>query len=336
MPSATRFNPYFTFLSVAIAVSVIASIIAHSPRPYPLVAAASLDLIVTIPAAWYLLLVRPRLRPKTTLIFVALAGLWRASVLFPRMLPGNAVPGKIWIGGALELAFIAAVVVGLRKSRGTESFTGDDLDPLDRLRDILARFTPSRAAAKIMASEFSVLYYAFAWKPKPHIPSGARGFSIHERSGTNVLFVCVAFLALLEIVPVHLMLNTWSPVGAWIETGLSAWGAIAIMAMSRAFALRPMLVSSDGIVVRYGLLFRLRIPVDHIQSIETGADCPAGTRVVPRSTPASVCIRFSVPLEAEFLLGITKRVSAIGLSADDVAGFTGALNQLTRRLVREL
>ncbi len=324
MRAATRFNPYLIFLSVAIAVSVIASRIAHSPQPYPLAAAASLDLTVTVPAAWYLLLVRPGLRPKTTLIFVALAGLWRASLLFPQVLPG-----KIWIAGGLEFAFIAAVVVALRNLRETESFTSNDLDPLDRLRDIFARFTPSRTVAKVMASEFSALYYAFAWKPKPHLPSGARGFSMHQRSGTSALFVCVAFVSLLEIVPVHLMVNTWSPVGAWIATGLSAWGAIAIMAMSRAFALRPTLVSSDGIVVRYGLLFRLRIPVDRIQSIEAGADCAPGTRVVPRDTPASVYIRFSEPLEAELLLGITKRISAIGLSADDAAGFTTALSQLT-------
>ncbi len=42
MRAATRFNPYLIFLSVAIAVSVIASRIAHSPQPYPLAAAASL------------------------------------------------------------------------------------------------------------------------------------------------------------------------------------------------------------------------------------------------------------------------------------------------------
>jgi hypothetical protein len=212
-----------------------------------------------------------------------------------------------------------------------DSFTGGDLDPLDRLRETIARFAPSRAAAKVMAAEFSVFYYAFAWKPKPHVPSGARGFSLHERSGVSALFVCVAFLSLLEIVPVHLMLNTWSPAAAWIATGLSAWGAIAIMGMSRAFALRPTLVSSEGIVVRYGLLFRLRIPLDRIQSMETGAACPAGTRVVPRGTPAAVCIRFSEPLVAELLFGMTTRIDAIGLSADDAAGFTEALNQLTRK-----
>ncbi len=324
MPAAARFNPYFIFLPVAIAVSVIASGIAHSAQPYPLAAAAVLDLTLTIPVAWYLLLVRPGFRPKSTLIFVALAGLWRASVLFPRV-----VPGKIWIAGGVELAFIAAIVVGLRNSRRRESLNGADLDPVDRLREISAGFTPFKAVANAMASEFSVLYYAFMWKPKPHVPPGTRGFSMHERSGASVLLVCVAFVSLLEIVPVHLLVNTWSPAGAWIATGLSVWGAIAMMGMSRAFALRPTLVSSDGILVRYGLLFRLRIPVDRIQSIETGADCPAGIRVVPRGTPASVCIRFREPLEAEVLLGIRKRISAIGLSADDAAGFMQALNQLT-------
>jgi hypothetical protein len=325
MPIANRLNPYFIFMSVAIAVSVIASIIAHLPHPYPVAAGASLDLALTLPAAWYWLLVRPGLRPKGTLIFVALAGLWRAAFLFPQV-----VSGKVWIGGGMELAIVTAVVLGLRKSRGTESFAAANADPLDRLRDIFAWFTPYRAAAKVMASEFSVIYYGFAWKPKPHIPPGTRGFSMHERSGTSVLFVCLALLSLIEIVPVHLMLNTWSPTAAWIATGLSVWGAVWMMAMSRAFALRPMLVGPDGIVVRYGLLFRLRIPAGCIQSMETGAELPAGIRIVPKGTPPSVFISFTEPLQAELLLGFTRKIGAIGLSADDAAGFTDALNELAR------
>jgi hypothetical protein len=134
-------------------------------------------------------------------------------------------------------------------------------------------------AAAAVATEFSVLYYALAWKPKPHFPPGMRGFSMHERSGSSVLMLCLAFLSLIEIVPVHLMVNAWSPTAAWIATGLSIWGAIWMIATSRAFALRPMLVGSESIVVRYGLLFRLRIPVDRIRSVEGGAAQDAGIRI---------------------------------------------------------
>ena len=323
MPSVRRLNPYFLFLAVAVPVSFCASFIAHSTHRFPLAAGASLDLMLTVPAVWYWLLVRPGLRSKTTLVFVALMGLLRAAFLFP-----DVVPGKVWIGAGMEFALIALVVTSLR--RGSPS--ADRIaDPVDRLRAIFHRFTPSAVAAKAMASEFSVFYYAFAWKPKPHIPPGTRAFPMHERSGASVLIACLAVISLMEIVPVHLLLAfKWSVTAAWVATGLSIWGAIWMTAMSRAFALRPTLVSSESIVVRYGLLFRLRIPAGSIQSIDAGSDLPAGTRVIPKDAPPSVCIRFKQPLDAEIMFGFTKRLTAIGLSADDAAGFADALRHLDR------
>lgn len=282
-----------------------------------------MDLALTVPAAWYWLVVRPGLRSKVTLVFVAFLGLWRAAFLFP-----DVVPGKIWIGGGLELAIVVAVVTGLRGHRGSSGM--EDADPVDRLRHAVARITPSSVAAKAMASEFLIFYYAFAWKPKPHVPPGMKAFSLHERSATNVLMGCMALVSLLEIVPVHVVLaSRWSATAAWIATGLSLWGAVWILALGRSFALRPTLAGPDSITVRYGLLFRLRIPVDRIRSIESAGSLPAGSKTIPKGTPASVCIHLKEPLEAELLLGFTKRVTAIGLSADDATGFARALAHLS-------
>jgi len=176
------------------------------------------------------------------------------------------------------------------------------------------------------------LYYALAWKPKPHTQAGTRPFSMHERSGASVLMACMAVLSLVEAVPVHLPLAyKWSSTAAWVATGLSLWGAVRMTAMSRAFRLRPTLVDPDGLVVRNGLLFRLSIPADSIRSIGIGADVPAGGQIIPKDTPAEVRIRFNQPLEAQLLLGFTKRIHVIGLSADDAAGFARALNDLAFR-----
>jgi hypothetical protein len=325
MPVARRLNPYFLFLAVAVSVGFCASFIARSTHRYPLAAGASLDLMLTVPAAWYWLLVRPGLRSKNTVLFVAQMGLLRAAFLFP-----DVVPGRVWIAGGMELALIALVVTSLRRASGGPA-ADRTADPIDRLRAVFHRFTPSIVAAKAMASEFSVFYYAFAWKPKPHVPPGTRAFPMHERSGASVLIGCLAVISLVEIVPVHLLLAyKWSATAAWVATGLSVWGAVWMTAISRAFALRPTLVSSDSILVRYGLLFRLRIPVGSIQSIDAGSALLPGTRVIPKDTPPSVCIRFNQPLDAEIMLGFTKRVAAIGLSADDATGFADALRHLDR------
>jgi len=107
-----RFSPYFLFASLTLSVSTVASFIAHYDRRLSLAAGASLDLTLTVTAAWYWLLVRPGLRSKVSLVFVALSGLCRAAFLFPEV-----VPGKLWIGVGLELAIIVSVAEFTRIAR---------------------------------------------------------------------------------------------------------------------------------------------------------------------------------------------------------------------------
>ncbi len=329
MPLARRLHPYFLFVAIAVSVSICSSVIAHSSHRYPVAAAASLDLALTVPAAWYWLLVRPGLRSRFTLVFVTFAGLLRAAFLFP-----DVVPGKLWIGGALELAVVTVVIAALRSS-GCRSGELENADPVERLRGIFRKFTPSTVAAKVMASEFSVFYYAFGWRLKPHVPPGTRAFPLHERSGAHVLMGCMAALSLLEIVPVHLLVvYKWSVTAAWVATAVSLLGAVWMTGMGRAFRLRPTLIDRDSVLVRFGLLFRLRISLEAIRSIDAAGELPAGSRVIPRGTAPAVCIQFVEPLEAELLLGFTRKIGAIGLSADDAGSFASALQNLVANRVR--
>lgn len=326
-----KLNPWVLFLGLTLSVSALAAFLAHTPHPYPVDVAICLDLALTIPAAWYLLMVRTGLRSAATVPLIAMIGLWRASLLFPSI-----VPGKLWIGAGLEVALLGTLIMGLRAAR-LASAAFDDADPVDRLRAAVTHlFSPQTMnrsdslPAKAMATEFSVFYYAFGWKLKPHIPPASRAFTLHERSGANVLIGCLAAISLLEITPVHLLLNHWFPAKpfiAWIATGLSLWGAVWMLALCRAFALRPTVVAPDSITVRFGLLFRVKIPAASIATLEY-INAPDGVRVVPKATPASVYIRFREPLNAEFPGGFTRPIEAIGLSADDDLSFREAISQL--------
>ena len=328
VPETAKDSPWRPFGAVTLSVSAIASFIGHLPHRYPLTIAASMDLSLTVPLAWYWLMVRSGFRSAATVPIVAFAGLWRASFLFPEI-----VPGKIWIGAAIEIAVIAGMVSGLRKARRDSAAFGD-ADPLDRILMVCSTWLgPSadgqpRLAAKAIATEFSVFYYAFGWKQEPHVPQGSRPFSLHQRSAANVLLGCLAAVSLLEIVPVHLLLRRW-PMAAWTATALGLWGSIWMLALSRSFALRPTLVTGDGIVVRFGLLFRLLIPAHLIDGVEPGCAAPSGTRIVPKAASPVVCIRFRQPLTAELPVGFTRQMDAIGLSPDDDRGFLAALESFT-------
>jgi hypothetical protein len=286
------------FLALALFINVAVTMIAS--RQPQLAPAAALDMTVTVTALYYWLLVRPGLRPRKSLLFVALLGLLRASFAFPHI-----VPGREFIAGALEL-LVAGTVVKVFLSAGD--------DPVSGIQTALARFVPFGGAGRALAGELSVLYYAFAWRTKSHVPAGARPFTMHKTSAIADLMLVIAPFSLLEIFPVHLLAARWSRTLAWVLTGLSVYGALWIFALGRSFALRPGFITESEILVRFGLAFSLRIPKDCIETVQRTPIADAMR--VPRNSAPNVYIRFKQPLEAERLLGFKKSVNAIALCVD--------------------
>ena len=103
-----------------------------------------------------------------------------------------------------------------------------------------------------------------------------------------------------------------------------------LVALGRSFSLRPTLVTNDEIVVRFGLVFSLRIPFSALRRV-TREPIP-GALVLPRNSTPNLYLEFEQPLEAERLLGITQRVTALGLCADDEIALTA---DLRGRLLRD-
>src|SRR6185295_1564896 len=140
---------------------------------------------------------------------------------------------------------------------------------------------PLRRLAAVLASELAVFYYAFAaWRRAPHVPAGTRAFPVHEQSGVAALFGVLAGVSVMEAALVHLIVMRWSAAGAWILTALSSYGAVWLIAMARAFVLRPALVKDGELVVRGGMMWTVRVPIRIIAAIESGA-VKCGLRVPP-------------------------------------------------------
>ena len=286
------------FLALALVINVAATMIA-SRRPQ-LAAPAALDMTVTVTALYYWLLVRPGLRPRKSLLFVALLGLLRASLAFPHI-----VPGREFILAALELAVVGTLA---------KVFLSAGDDPVTGIQAAVAGMVPFSAAGRALAGELSVLYYAFAWRARAHVPAGARPFTMHKTSAIADLMLVIAPFSLLEIFPVHLLAAHWSRLLAWALTVLTGYGALWTFALGRSFALRPGLVTESEILVRFGLAFSLRIPKDCIETVQS-EPIPDALRV-PRNSAPNVYIRFKQPLKAERFFGLNRSVSAIALSVD--------------------
>jgi len=314
--AARRLNPQLVFLALAVSINLLVMFVARQTDPSRLRAVtvgAVLDVTVTVPTLYYFIVVRRGRGTLASLAIITLLSLWRASFAFP-----GVVPGRAWIGAALECFAIAAIVTGIRRARRAA-----DSDPASRIQTAARGILPFSFASQVLAGEFTVLYYGLAWRAKPHVADGCRAFTLHRRSGIQDIFLFVGLASLLEILPVHLVVAHWSTTAAWIATGLSLYGAFWLAALSRSFELRPTLVSRDEILLRLGLASQLRIPISAIRAISK--TIPNDAVALPRGTAPELYIEFDRPLQMEKLLGIRRSVRGIAVSADDSAGFEEAV-----------
>jgi hypothetical protein len=274
-------SPQILFIATAV---LIEFCVTRLPRSRTVEIAAVFDMTVTVTALYYWMVVRRGLRPASSMILVAMLGLFRASLAFP-----GVVPGRFRIAAGAECAAV---------------FFARDL----------------------IFGELAVFYYAFAWWARPEVPAGAETFTLHRKSGFGDLLTMLGLASLLEIVPVHLVLHRWSAPAAWIATGLGIYGTLWCVAIARSLNLRPSYVTADEAVIRFGLLFSLRIPAGAIASV--GSRVQAGMRPVPRGSEPNVCIEFTGPLEVRRILGIRGRMSSVALAADEPEALAAALQRM--------
>ncbi len=266
---------------------------------------AAFDLTVTVTVLYYRLIVRPGLRARGSLVAMAALGVLRASFAFP-----DVIPGRELLAAGLECALVAALWLGFRRHPSR--------DPVERFRGALARFLPFATAERALASEFSVLYYAFAWRVDPDVPEGGRSFTLYRRSGFADLILCMGLAAGLELLPVHLLLHRWNPTAAWALSALSVYGAIWMTGLYRSLPRRPSYAEDSGITIRLGLFFSLTIPRDSIRRI--GSDSVPGELRLPRGSEPNVRIEFTEPLLAERVFGLRKAVTCLAFAVDEPYG----------------
>jgi hypothetical protein len=321
-----RRTRYAGFLLLAVTINVVDSAITRSiadPGKRALVAAAATaDLVLVVSALYYWLLVRPGIRGRGSLVPVFLLGALHASMLYP-----NARVLAASVGGLCEAGLIGYVAVWVRRrSRGEAR----EEDAADAIRAVLESIFPAPGAARLIAMELSILYYAlFSWRAKPKIPAGAHAFTLHKKSGCVELFYVIALVSLMETLPVHLLIGHWSRLWAWIASSVSLYGMIWMIGVARSISLRPSLAGPEYLDLKFGLLFRLRLRRGDIATVRpaTAADA-AGAVAIPRRGEPNVCIELTRTAAAEGPFGTHKTVNRVVLAVDEDPDVLLALGRL--------
>jgi hypothetical protein len=142
----------------------------------------------------------------------------------------------------------------------------------------------------------------------------------------------LAIAVVFEAFPVHLLLRHWSPLAAWICTGLDAYGLLWLVAMARAANLRPILVGADRILVRIGLIWEAEFTRQSIASCRriSGAPPPRKSNGYLRAAVLNDpewLIQFREPVMVQGLFGTRRAITRIGLAVDDPAAFAAAMQK---------
>jgi len=142
----------------------------------------------------------------------------------------------------------------------------------------------------------------------------------------------LAIAVVFEAFPVHLLLRHWSPLAAWICTGLDAYGLLWLVAMVRSAALRPILVGADRVLFRVGFMCETEFSRDSVADCRriAGAAPPRKTkeylRAVVMNDPEWI-IEFREPVMVQGLFGRQRSVTHIGLAVDNPAAFGTAMHK---------
>lgn len=291
--TSRRANPVVLFALFALLVNFgLAWLLRYDHRPV-IAAASCADFVVSLPAIYYLFVIRAGAQPWVTIIPVLIGGLFRVAYIAP-------------FSDASRMAIAAICECGIAW--------------------FLIRRGPQSLGARMLLSEFTVLRYALAsWGMKPDVPSGGRAFSMHKNGGVAAMCGLIAGLSLIEAACVHLVVHRWSPTAAWIVFALSVYGALLLVALARSFHLRPIVVTPHSVLIRSGLIWNVSVAPENIARVATSSSDPNFFKVSGMAEP-NVFLELHTSVIAEGLYGRRKTVRRIGISADEPGQLLSAIN----------
>jgi hypothetical protein len=239
-----------------------------------------------------------------------------------------------YLGVPAELAAIAFIAIGVRGARRRLGAVDVELDVPERIHTVLAQSGMPLRIAAIVATEFSILYYALAaWRRPPFSPTRSSAFSYHRRTGLIALLYAVLATAVVELVALELLLRAHHHGAANVLLMVDAFAVLWILGFARSVQLRPIVVTAEALLVRGGIRWSLDVPLMAIESLAVGR-VKAPDKRMPgylRATMGqpNVLITLTRPLVATGAYGSTRTVTRLGFSVDDPNTFSLALARAT-------
>jgi hypothetical protein len=288
----------------------------HLESAGAIAAGLTLDLVVVVPLAFYLLIIRRYDLSVVSLVPVLILSVLAAGAILPSAHQQPLRALEILVG-LMEVSLIGWI--GWRASRALRKARRQgSADPLEQFRIAGMELLHNDRVAGVFATEMAVFYYALgSWRSRPHAPSGTSPFTHHRRSGQAAMVFALLLLMLVEGIAVHILLSLWSPVAAWIFTAGTIYGALWLFADYRATVLRPILVDDEHLTLRAGLRWTLQIPRTQIAEMAGSQPTSVGEslNLTFLASPTHWVV-FHNPVPAQGPYGFKRMVKAVGIRPD--------------------
>ncbi len=161
--------------------------------------------------------------------------------------------------------FVISTVVLAIKSALTKN-----KDPDVAISEPIEKFLGKSTTSAIIQFDMRLWTFAlFPSKVKSESFRGEQHFYCHLKDGLHSFLQGFVFLIVFEIPLLHLLLHfIWSPMAANIITGLTIFGLAFFIAEYRAIEKRPISITGQQLIIRYGLNNPLVIELSEIKQVK--------------------------------------------------------------------
>lgn len=291
------------------------------------------DLLFSAPLI-YFFIIRNSSISKTTVIRVFLVGILVSGLILDT--EKYAIIGvlKKWVSPLIELFVFLFIIKKFHKLNSESKINnGNNIDFLIHCRDVFGNLFGNKKIGNIIASEISMIYYAFVIKATN---IGKYKFTAYKENGVLAVLYALLMVLIIETITMHFVFALIDNVFAWVLTGLSLYTCLQFFAHIRAVKLRPINIESNILNLHMGLASDASIDISNIQTIElTTKDYDDNDLIkislFKKLESHNIRIELYEPIEVIKMFGLKKESKSILFFVDNPNEFkniiTGLMNE---------
>ncbi len=286
------------------------------------------DLMVCVPAAFYLLFVRPRsITPIAVLPVIYIGGALSSVPAIPNA--PTALPALFACAFAIDVIVLIREVPKLVRKFLTDYRKAKAASPVPLVwfRRAFASVIQNTVAANLCATETTMWYYLLASWRKDTFPHDFQAFTYHKSTGFLALVGFIVAFGLVEIIAIHLLVAQWSVIAAVLLDVLSLYALAYIIANARAVVINPILVGDDTFIASWGAFQSEAFPTSTIERISLAEPILPKDEVLNMATIGgkSCWIVLNNRHKTTDMLGRTRHIRAIKVTPDNMQAFRKAV-----------